>query len=155
MSLQIRPSAGGPGYAPYRDLAHNFIGLARVAMNGLGETEWNDLVGPYLRFTGTTEQQLGQAAEAFAKAIALCHKPDVSTPAEALEQAGFLQLPTACQLAVAAKLGETMFGMFFGCLRDALRSDEVPAGLDDLLATAAQASQKMIVKQSTDAVLAS
>lgn len=136
MPLQMRPRGGGLSYAPYRDIAHCFSGIAKVAVNQLDKTDWNYLICDYLTAAGMTEEDLGKAAVALAKYINLCCNPDIKSPLEALQQAGFLDLPVPAQLALAAKLGEAFVGFFFNCTREAHALEEQQLGLDDLMVSA-------------------
>lgn len=143
MSLQVRPNGGGLSYSPYRDISHNFSGIAKVAMNQLDQTNWNYLLGDYLTQTGTTEEDLGKAAVALAEYVNNCCKPAIKSPEEALRLAGFLDLPVAAQVAVMTKLGESFTGFFFNCTREAHALEEVQLGLSELLESAQAVCQRL------------
>lgn len=141
MPLQMRPREGGISYAPYRDLSHNYPGIVKLALRMLAETEWTVLIGDYLRANNVKEEDFVPVAEAVADYVLNCLKKDVKSPYEALEQAGFLKLPVAVQLAFMAKLGELFTSFFYSCTREAHALNEVQLGLDELMKEAKETGE--------------
>ena len=131
--LQVRPQGGGTPYAPFRDLVNAFPQIARRAAYCLAKEFQEQWFATHLRETGVTEDQLGQAAVSVARYINECRKPDLASPTQVLDAAGFSALPVPAQMAILAKIGQVTMAMYYACSRDALRIDEKPYGLDKLL----------------------
>lgn len=139
MSTQIRPMGGMP-YAPFRDIANNFVGLVRLAINQLDENHY--LVQKYLVDNGITEDQLGEAAKCVAEWINQCMNVKCETPGAALDNSGFMNLPVPVQLVITAKIGEIVMSFYWSVIRDALMAGEKQAGLDELMFTTEKVCSK-------------
>ena len=138
MTLQVRPRSGMGDkkmYAPNRDIAWVTPDFTRVALEAMGEINWNaDAYGPYLRDTNTTEEDLGKAAEALAKAYGLFCDDEIKSPLEALTKAGFFDTPTPAQVAIVYKVGQVFIGSFFVGIRDVLlKGEDKPASVAELI----------------------
>lgn len=144
MTLQYRPKDGSDHrkYAPARDLAHCFPGLARMAVYGLGETSLEEWFKDYLKVCNVTNDDLVNVAKAVALAVKEFANPEHKNPMSALIASGFNDTPNVAQAAFCMKLGQATLGSYFVAIRDILSIDEgPPADLDDI-AKAAEDIQK-------------
>ena len=113
-------------HSPDRDIAYCWPSLVRAVFDGFAITRWQDWFRDYFKAEGVTEEQLGQAAVAYGKYFKYVTNPEVKTPHEALEMAGFFDLPKPVQVAVCMKLGQVMTCAFFSAIRDVTIEGEEP-----------------------------
>jgi hypothetical protein len=130
---QIRPQGGGMPYAPLRDLVNIFPQLARRSAYLLAREEREESFNYVLEQLHVDEQQLVEAAKALALYINNSTNPDIANPLEALDKSGFNLLNSGAQTAILARLGQTLMAMFFVCVRDAMRPNAQPLGLDQFI----------------------
>jgi hypothetical protein len=131
---QIRPREGGCPYAPFRDLINCFPQIARRAAYLLAPEAREPWFEEYLKSAGVTDDELSEAAKCVALYINHTCDPTIGDPLEVLALSGFNKLSVAAQLAILARVGQVTMAMFFACARDALRPNEKPTGLDQLIA---------------------
>lgn len=140
MPITTRPRnlPEAPGYMPSRDVAYIYKSMCGQAFAYLEETHWKSWFGDYMRHTGMSEEDLGQGCACLAAAINLfTGHPEIEGPDQALEEAGFFELPMPTQLAIYGTLGMVLTGTFFMAIRDETMAGEAPpdsVGVDDILA---------------------
>ncbi len=139
----MRPAAGGDKrfYAPNRDIAHVFPTLINAALNTMGQEDLSKepWLNDYLVYTGTTEQDLADAAIALANSIGNFTKDEIKTPFDALTQAGWFETKPGAQIAILARISQISIGAFFIGLRDiTLENEEAPASVKEMVKTGEQ-----------------
>lgn len=120
--------AGGDGrwHSPDRDLAYAWPSLVRAAMDQLATENWRPWFAEYFKFAGVTEEDIGRAAEAYARYFRFVCAPGVDDPRRAFELAGWFDLPLPAQVALFMKLGQVCSLAFFACIRDVTPENAEP-----------------------------
>jgi hypothetical protein len=109
--LQARFNPSDPRlYDPNRDVVHNFAAVVTRVAELLTDQNWEDL-RVYLADQQVTEEQLGQACVCFCDFVLQAHAPPYDLE-EALQKAGWFELPTAARLAYFACLGLVVGGVY-------------------------------------------
>ncbi len=125
--LQARMSENDPRlYNVYRDVAHNFGDVVREVAGRLEDNRW-PIVGVILKEHKITEDQLGQACEAFCKFVASSVDVPKERMNDALARCGWYNVPEAAQVAYMAYLGTVISGYFFAGVREATLGGVGPA----------------------------
>ncbi len=133
--LQFSQTSGGDSrkYSPNRDIAYVFPQLCKSAISALDSPElWKGGIKKYLESTGTTVEDVAAASRAFAQGIVLFTKYGLSSPGEALGQAGFFDTPEPAQDVIAMRLGHVFTGAFFTAIRDVTPMGGQPPAYRDI-----------------------
>lgn len=132
-------------YSPDRDLAYAFPSLARAALDQLAITNWKPWFADYFAFAGLTEADIGEAAVAFAKYFEYVCSPEISSPRQAFERAGWFELKSSAQVALFMKLGQVCTMAFYTAIRDITPFNTAPP-IDQaaLYASAMRANSQLV-----------
>lgn len=128
----------GPVYAPARDLVHAFPRIAQLACHSLAQEQWQPWLHDYATSSGLTVEDLGRAAEACARFIALSTDPQIASADEAAQKAGLKDLPTPALLVFLQRLGDCALAYFWVSAREALQPGATLANLRELQEAAQQ-----------------
>lgn len=144
--LQQRPdgrngSTDKRWYSPHRDIAYCWQGLVEAAADGLAETNWQEWFKGYFQHVGVTEEELGRAIAVYVQFMVHSADPDITTPREALEKAGWFELSPGAQAGLCLKLGQVMTCTFFSAIRDVTFDDQPPQVAEKTLMEAARRAQ--------------
>lgn len=134
--VQFRPRTPTPNvrtnfYNPERDLGHVGMGLVRAAAISLETRFWEPWLAQYMEDHSLKYDDLVEPLSKLANACAAVIK--TANPPEALQQAGFDQLPPAIQLVIYARLGQVLLAATWEGVKDVSRPDsEPPMAVSDL-----------------------
>jgi hypothetical protein len=118
---QYRPKGDPEGmpYAPQRDLAYVYTPMLREVFAGLDRENWSDYFREWLEAEGITEEDLGDGVKCFVEAHRMFIRDrSVSSPEEAFEKSGFIDLPHPARIMLFERIGEVVMGGWFIALRD-------------------------------------
>jgi len=113
-------------YNVNRDVAHNFEQVAKLVFNRLQNRLWPELE-EVISSAELTDEEMGQAVEAFALFLASAKDEMRTDMAEALEKAGWFRCKPAAQVAIMATLGTVTLGFHFAGIREATLAGSGPA----------------------------
>jgi hypothetical protein len=118
MTLSIRRSGTNDVfYNPERDLAYIHTWIVRTALDNLEPSRWQEWFAGIFRSANLTEEQLGQAAQAYGKYLQSILDQDVKVPLQAFEKAGWNEVAPAARAALLMKIGQVVTVFFFTALR--------------------------------------
>jgi hypothetical protein len=135
MGLELLlPGANGAVFRtnPDRDIAHFWPQIIEMAGHGLARINWEPWYLPLCEMLHIHEGHLFRARAAFQAAMELAAQPDVNTPMQALEIAGFLAEPWAAQLVMIGKIGQLGTGAFWAGYKSAFHINEREATLESM-----------------------
>lgn len=145
MTMNMRGHVDMRRYSPSRDIAYSYRTALGAAFEGLEEDKADPFTARFLRDHGVTEDQIGDAAVALARYYNIAAgDPELRNPFDALKKCGFLDLPSAVQLAVMARVGQVMTGMAFMGVREVQYDNEPGPADDDTLLRQASAFRRRL-----------
>lgn len=144
-SLQIRPQGGGPPYAPARDLVNSFAQIARRACYLLAPDEHESDFKHFVESQNVSLEDLSESAKVVAQFINATMQSNTKDPLDALTKAGFDKLSSQAKMALLVRIGQVTMSMFYACVRDSHKPNELPAGADQLM-NEAEEIRKLILK---------
>ncbi len=144
MSLQARMSESDQRlYNPNRDVAHCFGDMVREVAARLEDERW-PIVKDVLEKYNVTQDQLGQACEAFCNFVSSSMDTPKERMNEALARCGWFNVPDSAQLAYMAYLGTVVSGYFYAGIREATLDGVGPAqSLKDLRDAGSRSAKAM------------
>ena len=110
-------------YDVNRDFAHCFDQVAMEVAGRLEDERWEPLV-KYLKEQGITQDELGQACQAFCEFVGTATEDRTESMADVLKRVGWFNVPEPAQVAFLAYTGQVLLGMFFKGRRDATLLDD-------------------------------
>jgi hypothetical protein len=126
-------------------VAHCFGDVVREVAGRLEDGRW-PVVNEIIAKHGVTQDQLGQACEAFCKFVASSTEIPKERMNESLARCGWFDVPEVAQVAYMAYLGTVMSGYFFAGVREATLQGVGPAlTCQDLREAGARAARLMTV----------
>ncbi len=127
-SINMRLTPQDPRFfSPDRDLAYCTPHLVHRAMQGLDPLKQEPWISSYLAMHSISNDALVDAAKCLAEYMnKTLLDPKYKHPFEALEAAGFFNLPMPVQIIVLAKLGQVFMSGFFTSIRDITRDPSEP-----------------------------
>lgn len=134
------------GFSPLRDIAYFHHQLVDAVFQGLEKSKWEPWIKDYLDAKGVGEDDVLRAAAAYARFCVLALDPDIKTPAQALEEAGFFSCPTAAQLVICAKIGQVSTGAWWQGIKEATYQGQVIPTIQKLREYALETEQQIISK---------
>jgi hypothetical protein len=127
--LQLRPTTANrvsqAFYAPNRDLGHIGVAYLRAAVALLEPETFEPWFQVFVQKNGITDEQLGMCASCLGAATSLiAEHADVR---DALQAAGFYDLPQQVQLAMYIRLGQVLLGGVWTSVRELTMAGQEPA----------------------------
>lgn len=120
-------------YAPERDLAYVAPTLLRAAIDSLDPQRITPSLRSYMIRHEITDEQLADAIQKIAEAQALfVGTLDVTTPHEALEAVGFLDVHNDVQGVVLAAFGRVLLAAWFKSVRETTHIQDAPTSQEDI-----------------------
>jgi hypothetical protein len=142
MGLSNRPrqakglQSNDPWYQPGRDVAYIYQSMCSQAFAWLSEANWEEWFGDYLKHHNITEADLAEGCKRFAEGHnRFTGDASIEHASDALEQAGFLEMPYPVQITMYALLGVVLTGTFFNGVRDVTLGGNTPeeCGLESIV----------------------
>jgi hypothetical protein len=142
MPIQLRRKAPRQGvrdpyYSPERDIAYIGMPLVRAAMAALDEQWMEPWFKEFMAQYNLTEDDLGQAAPRFARALEQIIEAE--NPVVALENVGFHALDPPVQTAFYTKIGQVFLAAIWTGVKDVNSPDSPnPLEVDEIVHSAEQ-----------------
>lgn len=138
MSIQARFNNYTPLYNMHRDVAHNFVYVAKQVAAALEDGTWPELAA-LLKHHKVSMLQVGEACEAYCIYLSMAVTSPKVSEFDALEQAGFWRCAPMAQVAVMATIGTVFSGMQHVGVREATLGGEGPVmNMGDIVSAGSQ-----------------
>lgn len=119
-------------FSPARDISYFWPQLIELAYTGLAEMTWEPWFADYLKHTNTSKDDVVKALVAYSKFCMNSVVTEITSPYDALKEAGFFDCPIPAQLVVMAKFGQLATGAFWAGIRSNTEQGQVPPEIESL-----------------------
>ena len=130
-------------FAPARDIAYLWPQLIELAYTGFAEMQWEPWFGDYLKHTNTNQGDVIKALVAYSKFCMNSVVTEITSPYDALKEAGFFDCPLPAQLVVMAKFGQLLTGAFWAGIRSNTEQGQIPAEIESLTKHGVQLEKRL------------